>query len=135
LGSNLYELIKGARITIYKDDALRLAVSRTVAKETPRGMQLTKEKTSHKIDVVIALAMAALHAVEQGAYEQKVADSILVTAPISYFGDHPVYSCDFGLIRIWARRRPALRSGPNIPAAVARASIEAAVGDEQRDCM
>jgi len=56
LGSNLYELIKGARITIYKDDALRLAVSRTVAKETPRGMQLTKEKPSHKIDVVIALA-------------------------------------------------------------------------------
>ena len=70
MGSNLYELIKGARIAVYKDDALRLAVSRTVAKETPRGLQLTKEKQSHKIDVVVALAMAALHAVEQGSFEQ-----------------------------------------------------------------
>jgi hypothetical protein len=112
LGSNLYELIKGARITIYKDDALRLAVSRTVAKETPRGMQLTKEKTSHKIDVVIALAMAALHAVEQGAYEQKVADSILVTAPISYFGDHPVYSCDFGADPYLGTQAPGIAIGP-----------------------
>ncbi len=90
MGSTLYELIKGARITVYKDDALRLAISRTVAKETPRGLQLTKEKTSHKIDVVIALAMAALHAVEQGAYEQtSFVSPIIVTAPRTSFGDHP----------------------------------------------
>ena len=48
---------------------LRLAVSRTIALETPRGLRLAKEKTSHKIDVVVALAMAALHAVEQGSFE------------------------------------------------------------------
>jgi phage terminase large subunit-like protein len=88
MGSNLYELIKGARIIVYRDDALRLAISRTVAKETPRGLQLTKEKSSHKIDVVIALAMAALHAVEQGAYEQTTfVWPIIVTAPRTYFGD------------------------------------------------
>jgi hypothetical protein len=87
MGSMLYELIKSGRIIVYKDDALRLAVSRTVAKETPRGLQLTKEKTSHKIDVVIALAMAALHAVEQGAYVEKFVAPVVWTAPRQYWGD------------------------------------------------
>jgi hypothetical protein len=32
---------------------LRLAVSHTIALETPRGLRLAKEKTSHKIDAVI----------------------------------------------------------------------------------
>jgi hypothetical protein len=65
MGSNLYELIKSGDLAVYPDDALRLAVSRTIALDTPRGIRLAKEKTSHKIDVVIALAMASLHAVEQ----------------------------------------------------------------------
>jgi hypothetical protein len=44
---------------VYPDDSVRLAVSRAVAVETTRGWRLTKEKASHKIDVVVALAMAA----------------------------------------------------------------------------
>jgi hypothetical protein len=70
MGSNLYELIKSGGLAVYPDDALRLAVSRTIALETPRGIRLAKEKTSHKIDVVIALAMASLHAVEQATRPQ-----------------------------------------------------------------
>jgi phage terminase large subunit-like protein len=66
MGSNLYELIKGANLIVYPDDGLRLAISRAVAIETPRGWRIAKEKTSHKIDIVIALAMAALAAVEGG---------------------------------------------------------------------
>jgi hypothetical protein len=66
MGNNLYGLIKARQLVVYPDKAIRLAVSRTVAKETPRGLQITKEKASHKIDVVVALAMAALHAVERG---------------------------------------------------------------------
>jgi phage terminase large subunit-like protein len=69
IGSNLFELIKGQNIVVYPDDAIRLAISRTVAKETARGFQLTKEKQSHKIDVVIALAMCARACVEQGQSE------------------------------------------------------------------
>ena len=57
--SNLYELIKGRNLVVYPDDSVRLAVSRAVAVETTRGWRLTKEKASHKIDVVVALAMAA----------------------------------------------------------------------------
>ena len=45
---------------------MRLAVSRAVAIETSRGWRIAKEKQSHKIDVVVALAMAALAAVTGG---------------------------------------------------------------------
>ncbi len=64
--SNLFEAIKGANLRVYPDDALRLAISRSVAIETPRGWRIAKEKASHKIDVVVALAMAALAAVKGG---------------------------------------------------------------------
>jgi hypothetical protein len=68
---NLYELIAGGNLVVYRDDALRLAISRTVAVETPRGWKISKEKASHRIDVVVALAMAAHAAVrspEQGGF-------------------------------------------------------------------
>ncbi len=67
MGSNLYELIKHRNLVTYPDPDVRLAVSRAVAVETPRGWKITKEKTSHKIDVVVALAMSAQAAVEDQA--------------------------------------------------------------------
>lgn len=63
---NLYELIKGQNLVVYPDDEVRLAVSRAVAVETSRGWKIAKEKQSHKIDIVVALAMAALGAVKKG---------------------------------------------------------------------
>jgi phage terminase large subunit-like protein len=63
--TNLYDLIKGRNLIVYPDDAMRLAVQRSVAIETPRGWRITKEKASHKIDVVVALGMAALGAVQE----------------------------------------------------------------------
>jgi phage terminase large subunit-like protein len=66
-GSNLYELIKGRNLVVYRDAAMRLAVQRSVAIEKSRGWRIAKEKASHKIDVVVALAMAALGAVEEAA--------------------------------------------------------------------
>jgi phage terminase large subunit-like protein len=86
-GSNLYELIKSGSLLVYPDDELRLAVSRTVALETPRGLRLAKEKQSHKIDVVVALAMACMKAVEQGGVQDVIVMPILCRAPRRYFGD------------------------------------------------
>ena len=63
MGNNLFELIQAGGIGFYPDPDIRLAISRTIAIETPRGIRLAKEKSSHKIDVVIALAMAAQSAV------------------------------------------------------------------------
>jgi hypothetical protein len=60
---NLYELIQGRNLTLYPDDAIRLAISRAVAVEGARGWKISKEKQSHKIDVVVALGMACLAAV------------------------------------------------------------------------
>src|SRR5208337_1923759 len=65
--TNLYDVIKGKNLIVYPDDGLRLAISRAVALETSRGWRIAKEKSSHKIDVVVALAQAALGAVRAGA--------------------------------------------------------------------
>jgi phage terminase large subunit-like protein len=65
---NLYELIQGQGLVVYPDADLRLAISRAVAIETPRGWRIGKDKQAHRIDIVIALAMAA-HAAVQGQNE------------------------------------------------------------------
>jgi phage terminase large subunit-like protein len=65
---NLYELIKSRNIVLYPDADIRLSVSHAVAKETTRGWRIGKEKQSHKIDVVVALGMAALVAAQQGSH-------------------------------------------------------------------
>jgi phage terminase large subunit-like protein len=62
--NNLYELIKGRNLIVYPDADIKAAVNHAVAIETARGWRITKEKASHKIDLVIALAQAALGAVK-----------------------------------------------------------------------
>jgi hypothetical protein len=64
--TSLYEIIKGRNLAVYPDDQMRLSISRAVAIETSRGWRIAKEKISHKIDVVVALAQAALGAVQGG---------------------------------------------------------------------
>jgi Terminase large subunit, ATPase domain len=61
---NLYELISGHNITLYADRVIRLAMTRAIAVETARGWKIAKEKQAHKIDVVVALGMSALAAVQ-----------------------------------------------------------------------
>ena len=53
---------------------MRLAVSRAIAIETPRGWRIAKEKQSHKIDVVVALGMAAHAAVKSETESTYIAD-------------------------------------------------------------
>ena len=72
---NLYEIITGRNFVCYTSEHLRLAVSRAVAIETSRGWRIGKEKQSHKIDVVVALALAALGAVRsqsESSYDQSM---------------------------------------------------------------
>jgi phage terminase large subunit-like protein len=64
--TNLYELIKSNNLIAYPDAAIRLAIQRAIAVETSRGWRIAKEKQSHKIDVVVAMGMAALGAVQGG---------------------------------------------------------------------
>jgi phage terminase large subunit-like protein len=67
---NLYELIQGRNLILYPNGSIRLAISRAVAVETPRGWRISKDKQSHKIDVVVALAMAALAALRNAADDE-----------------------------------------------------------------
>jgi hypothetical protein len=65
---NLYELIKSNSIVVYPDADIRLAMSRAIAKEGVRGWHIVKAKQTHKIDVVVALSMAALCAAQYGSH-------------------------------------------------------------------
>ena len=64
---NLYELVTGRNLALYPDAGMRLAVSRAVAVETARGWRLDKTKQSYKIDVIVALSMAAHACVQDQA--------------------------------------------------------------------
>ena len=64
--SNLFDLISARQLVLYPDAGMRLAVSRAIIVESARGWRLDKMKQQHKIDVVVALSMAALAAVRDG---------------------------------------------------------------------
>jgi phage terminase large subunit-like protein len=66
----LYELIESRSLLLYPDAAMRLSASRAIAIETARGWRIAKEKQSHKIDVIVALGMAAHAAMT--VYEQVI---------------------------------------------------------------
>ncbi len=90
--TNLYEMIKGSNLIAYADADIRLAISRCVALETSRGWRIAKEKVSHKIDVVVALAMAALGAVRGGQPTCTSPDSTMDLIKASWFGIAPASS-------------------------------------------
>ena len=66
ISQNLYDLIQSQSLVLYADAEMRVAAARTVAIEMPRGWRIGKDKQTHKIDVIVALAMSAWAAV-QGA--------------------------------------------------------------------
>jgi phage terminase large subunit-like protein len=60
MGQTLYDLVEYGMIKFYDDPDLRFEASCARAKEAMRGLQITKEKSSQKIDQVVALAMACV---------------------------------------------------------------------------
>ena len=86
--TNLYDLIKGGGLITYPDADVRLAVQRCVALETSRGWRITKDKASHKIDIVVALGMAALAAVQEGQHSQISMAELALCAEINNAAIH-----------------------------------------------
>jgi Terminase large subunit, ATPase domain len=84
---NLFELITGGNLLAYPDAALRLAISRAVAVETPRGWRISKATQSHKIDIVVSLAMAAHAAVAETAESANIAAYLRMEDWVSGPGD------------------------------------------------
>jgi phage terminase large subunit-like protein len=58
MGQCLFDAVKHQSLKLYADAEMRKEASFAAGKETPRGMRIIKEKSSHKIDAIIGLAMA-----------------------------------------------------------------------------
>jgi phage terminase large subunit-like protein len=82
----LWELIEARALLLYPDAAMRLSASRAVAIESPRGWRIAKEKQSHKIDVIVALGMAAHAAVTVYEAPQPMFGMQSTSAPSSAIG-------------------------------------------------
>jgi phage terminase large subunit-like protein len=67
MAGNLIDLLRTGGLLMYKDDGLRTAAAKTVSIESSRGFRLGKAKQSDRVDPIIALAMAALAAVQAGS--------------------------------------------------------------------
>ena len=65
IGQNLYDLVEYRNILLYPCKDLRFEASCAIGKETGRGLRIVKEKSSQKIDQVVALAMASIDAVKK----------------------------------------------------------------------
>jgi phage terminase large subunit-like protein len=65
---SLLDLIRTRRLRVFPDDVLREHVLNAVVVETPRGARIAKEKATQKIDLCVALAMAAYGATSLTEY-------------------------------------------------------------------
>jgi phage terminase large subunit-like protein len=108
IGTNLFELIKGRGIIAYPDPDVRLAISRAVAVESSRGWRIAKEKAAHKIDIVVALAMAC-HAAMTRQWDEPE------TFSVPFFAGTPrnIPGQDYG---VGAAERAAPAAAPAAPA-------------------
>ncbi|MBA7555172.1 hypothetical protein ES705_47825 [subsurface metagenome] len=62
-GENLYSLIKGRNLVVYRDKEVRNHILKSIAKESARGFRLIKSKQSDRIDLAVSTAMACIKAV------------------------------------------------------------------------
>jgi phage terminase large subunit-like protein len=79
--SNLFDLIQSRSIVLYPDAGMRLAISRAIIHESSRGWRLDKAKQHHKIDLIVALSMAALASVRGQVESSYPADLSWVNGP------------------------------------------------------
>ena len=65
IGQNIYDLVEYGNILLYPCKDMRYEATCAIAKETGRGLRIMKEKSTQKIDQIVALAMAALDAAKE----------------------------------------------------------------------
>jgi phage terminase large subunit-like protein len=71
MGQCLYQLIKGKNLVLYEDAEMRAHALKCVAQETPRGWRIVKKSMNHKIDIIIALAIACFAAVDMSTSKRE----------------------------------------------------------------
>jgi phage terminase large subunit-like protein len=100
--SNLFDLIQSRSIMLYPDAGMRLAISRAVMHESSRGWRLDKLKQQHKIDLIVALSLAAFAAVKGQGESTYVSDLSWVGTPEI---DDPAAAADYQNQRLWEHIR------------------------------
>ena len=83
MGQCMWDLLRGRNIILYPDEQMRLQALDTVAIEQPRGWRIAKDKSSKKIDSIIALSMACVAAMDSrhGPSEGGVMDLVSLGRP------------------------------------------------------
>ena len=71
-GENLYSLVKGRNLVVYRDKEVRGHILKSIAKESARGFRLIKSKQSDRIDLAISLAMASVKAVNSDTSRPRI---------------------------------------------------------------
>jgi hypothetical protein len=66
MGQALFDLLNERNLKLYPAVDLRAQALSTVGVETARGTRIGKEKSSKKIDAIVALAMACVSAIDYG---------------------------------------------------------------------
>jgi len=89
IATNLYNLITKRSIDFYHSPEIRLAMSGAVARESSRGWSIGKTRQSHKIDIVIALAMAAFAAHRAGTGRDSFEEAMLLLDMRAHPGAYP----------------------------------------------
>ena len=79
---NLYELLMQRNIVLTDDKKLEEQSQNAVAIESGRGMKLAKEKSTRKIDSIVALSFACLFAVENMNYSGPASTRVLLRPEI-----------------------------------------------------
>jgi phage terminase large subunit-like protein len=110
MGQALFDVIKGRTLTVYPSDELRQQALNCVAVETPRGVRITKEKASKKIDAIVALSMACVAALDGPA-----------PRPLAFSS---------GGITISADPQPVASSVPLAPGVLAPLSVQPDLGEQ-----
>jgi hypothetical protein len=66
MGQALFDLLTGKNLRLYPSADLRTQALNTISVDSSRGWRISKEKSSRKIDAIVALAMACVGALDEG---------------------------------------------------------------------
>ena len=77
MGQTLLDLLRGRNLCLYPDDEMRTQALSVVAVESPRGFRLAKEKAGKKVDLIVALSMACLAALDEPSSPPPLTESDL----------------------------------------------------------
>jgi phage terminase large subunit-like protein len=94
MGQVLFDALNGRNLVLYPSAELRTQALSTIALESARGWRVAKEKTTKKIDAIVALAMACVSAID-APQRNKEAVAVVLAEGITPGRSHPAWQDRF----------------------------------------